>query len=223
MIKLTERQLLDLYASSKACSEQERAFFILHSLQPDMPISDLEQLCLGDQDRFLWAARQQLFGGGFEAKIQCPDCEEWMELGMDASFAIPPKIKDRIKLTFKGQTYQLRLPNISDLKEAKKGFPYHRLAKNAPWNNTSFRQKAAKALEAADPGMDVIFAANCSDCQASLNASFDAFRFLWADMQERAHSILSEIIDLAHAFGWSELECLRLGPARRRAYLERIS
>lgn len=61
--------------------------------------------------------------------------------------------------------------------------------------------------------------ARCPECGATMSAAVDIATFLWASIDRDAPSLLAEIADIAAAFGWSEAEILRLGRARRAAYL----
>ncbi|MDB2438595.1 hypothetical protein N9W89_07740 [Hellea sp.] len=220
---LSDTELLELYTEGRNLTQQSRMLLTLQIILGSPPERDLNALSLGDRDRCFWTAREKLSGTAFDAKIECQSCQEWMEISCGPDFAIPEKVQDSAVVPFQGEDYELRLPNISDLQAAKAGFPYERLNPSAPWQEPLFRKNASQALEKADPGMDVLFLANCENCESSIEASLDVFRFLWTDLQARAQSLLGEIITLARAFGWSETQCLSLPPARRRLYLEHLA
>ncbi|MGC0273299.1 hypothetical protein ACO0LV_09920 [Pseudactinotalea sp. Z1739] len=61
--------------------------------------------------------------------------------------------------------------------------------------------------------------AHCPECGATTSAAVDIATFLSASIDRDAPSLLAEIADIAAVFGWSEAEILRLGRARRTAYL----
>ena len=77
------------------------------------------------------------------------------------------------------------------------------------------------ALEAADPHLSVRLALRCPACGTSFEATVDVAAHVWAALDGRAHRVLTEVADLAGAYGWTEDEVLRLPQARRRAYAER--
>jgi hypothetical protein len=66
-------------------------------------------------------------------------------------------------------------------------------------------------------------AVECPSCSSRDVLDFDIARFLWAEVQSAARRLLSEIHDLASAYGWSQEDITSMSATRRRAYLELLS
>jgi hypothetical protein len=81
--------------------------------------------------------------------------------------------------------------------------------------------RLTRALDEADPCIDVAIDMTCPACAHLWNAPFDIVEFLWEEIEVRARRLLDEVHVLASAYGWTETEILRLSDARRGAYLER--
>ena len=77
-------------------------------------------------------------------------------------------------------------------------------------------------LERLDPAAIVSFTVDCPACRHQWSASLDVGEVLWAEVQQAAERALLEVDALAHAYGWTESEVLRLSPARRAAYLQLV-
>ena len=54
-------------------------------------------------------------------------------------------------------------------------------------------------------------------------ADFDIARFLWAETRRAAAHLLSEIHELASAYGWSEEAIAAMSAQRRSAYMEMLN
>jgi len=78
----------------------------------------------------------------------------------------------------------------------------------------------AGEVNAADPQADTRLGLSCPACAHSWHAAFDIVTYLVTEVHAWARRQLSEIHDLARAYGWSEAEILAMTPTRRRAYLE---
>ncbi|MCU0627505.1 MAG: hypothetical protein MUF21_13620, partial [Gemmatimonadaceae bacterium] len=83
-------------------------------------------------------------------------------------------------------------------------------------------ERAASALEAADPLAHLELALRCPDCATAWSAPCDVVAFVWAALDEWATTTLREVHRLTQAYGWAERDILALSPARRRRYLELV-
>ena len=76
------------------------------------------------------------------------------------------------------------------------------------------------AMAAADPQADVQVDASCPSCGEQWREPFDIASYLFTELSVFARRLLSDVHELALAYGWSERDILALSPARRNAYLE---
>jgi len=223
---LKEKELLDLYESCLSAGKAEKAFLLLSAVHPDKPLEDLAKTGLGDRDRSLWDFRKKVFGRQLDAKFQCHECEEWLEISLGNDFQFPAKISESACVKFEGKVYEIRLPICQDIIEAgvrKNGFDPIQLCPDGPWQNAKFRQAAAQAVDEADPALDISFSTTCSECDTPVCATLDISDFLWADLAAKSKLVLSQIAILASRFGWTENDCLSLTSKRRALYLEIVS
>jgi hypothetical protein len=80
-------------------------------------------------------------------------------------------------------------------------------------------QQWIAAMDAAAPISAMTIAAGCPGCGAVTRVDFDVSVLLWAEIERRALTLLSQVHLLASAYGWTESEVLSLGANRRAAYL----
>jgi hypothetical protein len=77
-----------------------------------------------------------------------------------------------------------------------------------------------RAMAERDPQADVSVALTCPECGHEWAAPLDVGAYVWTEVDQWARRTLADVAALAAAFGWTEADVLRLGPARREAYLE---
>ena len=75
------------------------------------------------------------------------------------------------------------------------------------------------ALAANDPGAQTAIEVRCP-CGAEWVDELDIRSIAWADLTAWVGRTLTEVHQLAHAYGWSEADILAMSPTRRRWYLE---
>jgi hypothetical protein len=75
------------------------------------------------------------------------------------------------------------------------------------------------ALAANDPGAQTAIAVRCP-CGAEWADELDIRSITWADLTAWVGRTLTEVHQLAHAYGWSEADILAMSATRRRWYLE---
>ena len=80
----------------------------------------------------------------------------------------------------------------------------------------------SRALDDADPCLDLALDLVCPGCDHAWSAAFDVGGFLWEEIDVRARRLLDEVHALARSYSWSERQILELSETRRRAYLERV-
>ncbi len=91
----------------------------------------------------------------------------------------------------------------------------------AAWSE-ELESQISRALDEADPCMDLALDLVCPACEHTWSAPFDIGAFLWEELDVRARRLLDEVHALARSYSWSERQILELSETRRRAYLERV-
>jgi len=78
-------------------------------------------------------------------------------------------------------------------------------------------------IEGKIPQADISMKVSCVNCNHRWDIQFDIMSYLWIRINNWAVSLLKDLSQLAHAYGWSESDILNMSPARRKIYLEMIN
>ncbi|WP_132461797.1 hypothetical protein [Rhodovulum marinum] len=184
-------------------------------------------LALVERDRRLLHLRRATFGPVLDCVATCPGCGASVEVTLDAA-ALADALGSAAPMTVAigGREIALRPLTSRDIAategvapEALPGFLRARLAPGAePLDGTDAGVLEAE-IEAQAAAAEARCRMACPDCGAAWRESFDIAAHLWAEVEAAALRLLSEVADLARAYGWSEAEVLALSPARRAVYL----
>ena len=181
-------------------------------------------LSLGELDRRIWRSRAEDLSAAnlplaADAVCDCPHCGARLEFSLPADFAPPEPVADSAEIEWAGRTYPLRMPTLADF--GPLGLRLAQLGDGC-WEDPAFAARAGEALQASDPALGLDLALACPDCGAEFAESFDPAGFFWAELEDQAARLLTDIMRLAGAFGWSEREILGLSPARRALYIGQL-
>jgi hypothetical protein len=211
---------------------------ILAGLAASSTAEDALALPIGERDRRLLALRMALLGSHLTGLVTCEGCgvELELEVAIKEICGSAP-LTGELMMASDNYMVWLRLPDSHDLlaavtspAEASRlllqrcvvraeldGVPITADALPAP-----LIAQVGSALSEADPLADLHFAITCSDCGHACQKLFDTAGFVWAELDAWAGRIQREVHVLAGAYGWSESDILRLGPARRARYLRMV-
>lgn len=179
-------------------------------------LTGTDAMTLGDRDRALWAWKRRRFGPRALSVFDCAACGVAISFAVPAGFVVPDAVADHAVV----QDRVLRLPMMADVRG---GFAMQAVCDGAPWGDADFRAQAAAALDAADPGMDVVFDVGCADCGFENAQAFDVAAFVWADVVGRMEALMADVAVLGRAFGWTEPQTLALPAVRRARYVEMVT
>jgi hypothetical protein len=210
---------------------------LLALVWPEQPAERWAVLDTARRDTLLLRLRCRQFGPVLQAQSACPACGERLEYELDgfqlAGPAEPAALLEaptELALALDGRVLTLRRPSESDLAESGDPAPLMRrclldppadadtLCADPAWQ-AAFGAALADELPLADPQIGL----QCPACGAGWEESFDAGRFLRADLEAAAARLLDEVHQLALAYHWSERDILALPAARRREYLQRLA
>lgn len=217
----------------------DRALTVLGAALPGDAKNDLAAMSIGQRDGHLLDVREANFGAGASGVAECPGCGELLEWTLDLD-EIRTTDDDRTgetgDLTVDGYELSYRLPDSTDLAAVIGGdvaggrdVLLRRCVLEARMDGARVDPASlpeavalglAAEMEARDPQAETLLDFACPACGSRWQAIFDIPAFLWAEIQARARRLLGEVVDLAHAYGWSEADILAMSPARRRLYLE---
>jgi len=241
--QLSKSQLLAIWERGRNQHPVDQALTILNFASPDQTRSELAELSIGQRDTRLLSLREQLFGGTLHCAGTCPDCNE----PVDISFAIKEiqvhsTVSDQqgTELTWDDLQITYRPPNSRDLaaiasctndRSAEKVLIERCMVKikrnGLPIEANELSEEAIRKTEQAiaecDPQAEILLDINCPECGSQWQQLFDIANFLWIEISVQAKRLLQEVHTLAKAYGWTEMDVLKLSDIRRQIYLEMVA
>lgn len=207
----------------------DRALLLYAAAVPGDDPESLADRPLGRRNAALLQLRRSLFGDALRSCVNCPQCAEQLEFALSADALLERAASHAVTHAQLGEL-RLRLPTTRDLASIATEADESRAARqllarlaDTPGAELDFADaELTRALDAADPCMDLTLDLSCPACHHAWSASFDVPSFLWDEIDVRARRLLDEVHALARAYCWSEEQILALSDARRRAYLERV-
>ena len=199
---------------------------------------------LGERNARLMELHARLFGREVELLSHCPSCGTVAQFSADCdALAAQMPVAEGLqshRLEAQGHLIEFRLPDSADVAAASDAklqgdFAHHLLDRcvlscTREGESVPIRQLPAPVLDALsqhmetlDPCASVSFALECPQCATGWNAPLDVGQMVWQKVQAAAERLLLDVDVLAHAYGWTEREVLRLNPLRRAAYLQLVT
>jgi hypothetical protein len=233
--------LLKAWESGATAAPLDRAPSLLHSLGivPGSVLAD--ELTIGQCDARLFELRREIFGETLEVVATCPTCQTDIELALVLGQLQPPVREGPVPpltLQADGYTLRCRTPRNDDLRalaDCGEDVTLHDLLERCVLEANSpdgiavmprelpeaTAESIAEALAESDPGARTVLRVHCP-CGDDWADEFDIRAVLWTDLTEWVGRTLTEVHQLARAYGWSEAEILAINGWRRRWYLEAI-
>ena len=235
----TAATLLGAWESGAAAAPLDRAPSLLHSLGAVAASVPTSELTVGQCDARLFELRRALFGEMLDVVATCSACQTDVELTLALSDLQPPvREGPAAPLTVRADGYTLlcRIPRNEDLlalawcgEEAMLGDLLERcvLEATSPQERPvephelpeAVVEAAVAALAEADPGAQTALRVRCP-CGSEWVDELDIRSVVWGDLTDWVGRMLTEVHQLARAYGWSEPDILEMSGWRRRWYLE---
>ncbi|MEM1251924.1 MAG: phage baseplate protein [Cyanobacteria bacterium P01_H01_bin.21] len=239
---LTAANLLTVWEQGISQSTAQRGLLLLMAACPEQSPEQLAQLSIGQRDSHLLTLREQTLGSNLVSVVNCPNCNNKLELNFAVSdIRQPPVLGSTSSLLLATEDYEItfRLPNSLDLRAVEQmsnveqaaqqilercilSVCYQGQAKSADHIPPFVKQALLEKMEQADQQADVKLAVSCPDCGHQWQAPFDILSFFWQELTAWAKRILQDVHQLASAYGWREADILAISPQRRQFYLEMI-
>jgi hypothetical protein len=233
---LSARSLLDSWEQARVLHPLRRTLPLLRLAWPDVPSGDWGALPVGARDDCLFALFEALFGSTLDMRVDCPACDEPLELSLRAADLRPGPAAEPAPLQCDGYELIYRLPCSDDLAALHGAGDTAMAVQQLLARCVLQARRAGEAVDAAglppevverlqqdmalrDPGADMRIALNCPACSHAFERRFDIGDYLWDELDDWAERTLVEVHTLASAYGWSEPQVLGLSADRRRRYL----
>lgn len=235
----TAATLLRAWEDGAAVTPLERAPSLLHSLGGAPEGIAISELSVGQCDARLFELRRALFGDVVEVVATCPVCHTELELDVPLSQLQPPVHEGRlapVTVQTDRHTVVCRVPLNGDLAaiEAEgddaglrdlvdRCMVEARGPDGSPITVRDLPEATldviVSALAEADPGSHTLLRVHCP-CGNQWADELDIRSVVWADLTDWVGRTLTEVHQLAQAYGWSEREILEVEAWRRRWYME---
>ena len=233
--------LLTAWEIGAGAAPLDRAPSLLHSLAAVPATVQIDELTVGQCDARLFELRRRIFGERLELVTTCPTCRTEVELTLALDELQPPLTQGPAPpLTFKKNGYLIRcrIPRNEDLRmlagrggDAKlRDFLEVCVVEASLPDGVAIApnelpeavaESVAETLAESDPGACTALRVQCP-CGSEWVDELDIRAVLWTDMTEWVGRTLTEVHQLARAYGWSETEILAMNGWRRRWYLEAL-
>lgn len=179
---------------------------------------DPADLPLAERDARLLAIRANSFGAVMPARAVCPECDAEMEMDLNADDLAGALAQGEWKDTDLRPLTSRDLAAVAELDgDAVTDVLRHRLGIDDP-SIENVDQRIEDLAAAAELSTQI----TCAECDTDWTETLDVAAHIWADITTATHRLLSEVTQLAAAFGWSEADILSLSSARRAVYLARV-
>ena len=239
--QLSNANILELWEAGVTLSPAQRAVAMASLLEPHTDPAEVSRMPVGQRDAKIMVLRRDLFGDGMDCTAKCPECGVSVEFRLTVSellgrqqeavptihvqcgdYAVTARLPTSVDLYEASQSHsgtdaQARLLHacITDSDVAGRKIPVEELPGDV-------METIVQTMEERDPLAVLSLSLDCPDCTCQWEAPFDIAAFLWSEIQRWGAALLSEIHVLARAYGWSEIEILRLSTVRRRMYLDMV-
>ncbi len=238
----TAAALVAAWESGAALPPTDRAPALLHALDFTPRSRSVDRLTVGQCDAELFRLRRSLFGSEIDALATCPTCHAEVELLISLDDIQPPcPVAGEAQVqTIETHGYRVasRSPTNADLRrlaELGAGVRARDLLglclveahdpAGAVVGPNDLPDAAADAildaLASGDPGASVPLGVRCP-CGVEWVDELDIRAIVWSDLTDWIGHVLSDVHQLARAYGWSEADILAMSPWRRRWYLEAV-
>ncbi len=232
-LNLSSAQILDLWESGVTRHPLDRALQLLRWMQPEMKLSELADISIGQRDQMLFVMRGQLFGRDLPAYIDCPQCKTRLEFILDTEafrceinnqpievdgLCIRPPTSRDIACVMSESGIERAMYQLAQRCCTKVG---EQLSDELPEFNSTQLAKIESTLAEINADADIVLDFTCAQCDYFWQTPFDIGNYLWRELEKHAAELLNDIHTLARAYGWNEEEVLALSDVRRAAYIER--
>jgi hypothetical protein len=236
MQALTGERLLAAWDRGAAEHDLSRAVTMLAAALPGTGREHLSAAPIAERNALLLRLHELTFGPLLSVFGVCPQCQSPFEFGMPAAVMTGgpagPAPAHRMVWHEDGRQYALRAVTTDDLlavlgepeAEAAQDLLLARCLEASPGpGRPPARAGILPRFEELNGPAELTCSVDCPQCSRRADLDLDMARFLWAEVRTAARRLLSEIHQLAIAYGWSERDIAGMSATRRAAYLEMLS
>lgn len=241
---LTAQRILEVWERGQGRSSVEQAVQLLGAACPELDVSELWTLPLGERDACVLALRTSTLGDEIKGSVRCPACSDRLMFTLrenDVRFApaAPGLVPRELSVTVDEYEVRCRLPSSEDL-YAIHALPDVEFARDVLLSRCIVEarregdllapaalpdaviDRVGDAITETDRQCEVELELSCAACRHEWKSLFDVASFFWTELTAIAQRLVQDVHALASAYGWSEAEILGMSAARRQLYLDLV-
>lgn len=229
---LTGEKILRAWERTRELPEHEAVLALLAMAWPGHAAGEWARMPLGRRNAMLLELRAETLGRRMEGFAECPACGALLEFAVDAK-ELAKAMRAQVAAADAGaEPGVLRPANTQDLVAASAAADEEQarailLARTLTRGEHASPETASVAVletfERLNAAAEIRMELACPECPERPVLDLDIARFVLKEITGAARRLMSEIHELASAYGWSERAIAAMSPARRAAYLEMLS
>ena len=249
MRALAGEEILTAWERSRDLPAQEAVLSLLALASPGREINELARLPLGERNALLLELRAMTLGRRMEGFAVCPECGAQLEFVLDVDELAKGLRLEPVHATDEIAGYTMRPVNTFDLlrasaaeseEQARAILLARTLGVERPdpessdhggsWTDTWLQSQPAHVaasllarFERINGSSEIRVQFRCAACQSRPLLDLDIAHFVLREITGAARRLVTEIHQLASAYGWSERSIATMSATRRAAYLEMLS
>jgi hypothetical protein len=205
-------------------------------------------LTVGDREALLLHLRRLTFGEIISCVLACPDCDEKLDLDLQATELLLPPYQHagdlhEASVASDDVSYRVRfrLPNGADQEQAARlaaapdtaaelvlrrcvqEIVDERTGAPIPDLPAGLVTALADTMAKLDPQAEIVLDLACPACHAAFKTPLDVADYFYRELRAREHDLYRDVHLLAFHYHWSETAILRLNRRRRLSYVELLS
>jgi hypothetical protein len=229
---LTGEKILRAWERTLELPEHEAVLALLAMAWPGHAADEWARMPLGKRNSMLLELRAATLGRRMEGFAVCPACGALLEFAVDAK-ELGKAMRAQVAAADAGaEPGMLRPANTQDLVAASAAADEEQarailLARTLTASEHARLETAGVAVletfERLNAAAEIRVELACPECPERPVLDLDIARFVLKEITGAARRLMTEIHELASAYGWSERAIACMSPARRAAYLEMLS
>ena len=232
-------ETLRAWECSRELPTAEAALAVLALGWPERSVNELAKLPLRDRNALLLELRAAVLGRRMQGFAVCPECGAQLEFALDTQQLAQGLRRESsgIEVQEGGEAaggWRMRPVDSSDLLASSQAADEAQarsilLARTLGIDEVELAgadvpfEALQERFEQINASAEIRLQLECTACRKGLWLDLDMARFLLRELAGAARRLMSEIHELAGAYGWSEQSIAAMSATRRAAYLEMLN